>query len=224
MPTLTTSLHSAGHGRRSGGGHARARLCAVLLGKQHLAKARELAQLAAIGDAHRARPVSERRPIGHRFAVASQQLPHVAAPRRVAQVRVYEGVRLLGDASHLFVVRARPQHRLGQVGGGVVQLAALLVARAAVREGKGHVVHEGLEQVVVVLEVGRLLLEHDRVGGEELDEPMRVRVAVEVDQVLVLGVPLHRKLLEQRQRRQQRAVVVGCRRLAERVVLRHVPD
>ena len=39
------------------------------------------------------------------------------------------------------------------------------------------------EHVVVELEVGGLLLEDERVGREQLDQPVRVRVAVEVDEV-----------------------------------------
>ena len=57
------------------------------------------------GDQAGARPVRQRGLVGHRLAVAPQQLVQVAPPRRVAEVRMCELVSLLGDPARAVIVQ-----------------------------------------------------------------------------------------------------------------------
>ena len=88
---------------------------------------REVDDLLQPGDEARARPVRQRGQVPHRLAVAPEQLVQVAAARRVAQVRVREGVRLLGDPPRAVVVQ--PGEGEGE-GEGLESSANLLRARA----------------------------------------------------------------------------------------------
>ena len=57
------------------------------------------------GDQAGARPVRQRGLVGHRLAVAPQQLVQVAPPRRVAEVRMCELVSLLRDPARAVIVQ-----------------------------------------------------------------------------------------------------------------------
>ena len=87
---------------------------------------REEDDLLRSGDQARARPVRQRGLVLHRLAVAPEQLVQVAPPRRVAQVRVRERVRLLGDPSRAVVVQPGEGQAEGE---GLESSASLLRAR-----------------------------------------------------------------------------------------------
>eukprot|EP00964_Phaeocystis_antarctica_P092168 scaffold59233_cov67-Phaeocystis_antarctica.AAC.2 len=152
-------------------------------------------ELPRVRDPHGARAVRKGRRVGHLATVPPQELEQVAAARRVAEVRVHQRVASLGDEAHRLVVLDGRLDDGGEVGPRRVQLAVL------------HQLH-----------IGRLLLDHHRVEREQLEQPVRVRVAIEADKVFVLGVTLHRHLLHRGEWRER------GRDAAKVVVRRHVPN
>ena len=116
----------------------------------------------------RAWACAKRRPEGETLRPASEEMPPVAGASVDVEVVVRKGLPSPRNLHRQIIAR-------GEIG----KHAQEIVGRLDV---KGHIVLPRQKRAVVVLDIVALLLEDERVGEQQRLQPVRERVAVEVQQ------------------------------------------